>query len=78
MLTSEKSLKMWNDIYNLKWECDLAIEILDSYLPRMKSQIHEFTDGRLAVSVSNNDFKIRYCEIIPITSAGIDFLHFYF
>lgn len=78
MLTSEKSLNMWSDIYNLKWECDLAIEILDSYLTRMKSQIHEFTDGRLAMSVSNNDFKIRHCEIIPITSAGIDFLHFYF
>lgn len=78
VLTSEKSLNMWSDIYNLKWECDLAIEILDSYLPRMKSQIHEFTDGRLAVSVSNTDFKIRLCEIIPITSAGIDFFTFLF
>ena len=44
----------------------------------MKSCIHQFTDGGLGVSVSNNDVKICLCEIVLITSAGIDFLQFHF
>ena len=77
VLTREKSVNMWSDIYSLKCQCDSATEILDSDLPRMKSHIHEFTDGGPGVSVSNNDAKIRFCEIVLITSAGIDFLRFH-
>ena len=35
VLTSEKSVNIWSDIYNLKRDCDLATEILDRCLPRV-------------------------------------------
>ena len=33
------------------------IQVIDSCLTRMKSHIHEFTDGGSWLSVSNNDIK---------------------
>ena len=62
VLASEKSVIISSDIYKLKCECDSAIEILDSCLPRMKCHTHEFTNGGTRVSVSHNDIKIGLCE----------------
>ena len=62
VLASEKSVIILSDICNLKCECDSAIEIFDSCLPRMKCHTHEFINGGTRVSVRYNDIKIGLCE----------------
>ena len=69
--TNSRSNDLWNDVYKLKCECDLMSSLLDKCLPKLKSRIHEFTDGGPGVSVSNSDVKIRIGEIVLITNAGI-------